>query len=116
MPQSVFLPLVLPLPTEETNPKVAVFRPSAAVHTVVTLTNASQVVLVENLDRRRVILHNDSGAAIFVRFGATCTTSAFSFRITPNDSYFGPMGDYTGPISAVRASGTSPLQVSEVVS
>lgn len=103
------------IPTEEQNPQVAVFRPTATVHAVVTLTTVSHVVLPTNLARRRLVLHNDSGAAIFVMLGPTCTTSAFSFRLGANDTYHGPMGDYTGPISAVRTSGTGPLQVTEIL-
>lgn len=104
-------PVVSPLPVTETNPVVVipVFRPAGAVHTVVPLTNVSQIILPTNLDRRRIILHNDSAQAIFVMFGSVCSTSSFSFRLTSQEFYDGPIGDYTGPIAAVRTSGTGDL-------
>jgi 3-polyprenyl-4-hydroxybenzoate decarboxylase len=36
-------------------------------------------------------------------------------RLSAQETYEGPLGDYTGPVSAVRASGTSPLLVTEIV-
>lgn len=109
--------LTSPVPTVETNPQIVipVFRPASATCVVAPLTTASVVVLPLNLNRRRIILHNDSGAVIYVKYGPVCSTSLFTFRIAANDKYDGPMGDYTGPVSAIRASGTGNLLVTEIV-
>ena len=109
--------LTSPVPTQETNPIIVtpIFRPAVAVRTTVTLSNVSALALPANLDRRRLILANDSGTAIYVAFSATCSLAAFSFRLAANETYQGPMGDYTGPVSAIRASGTSALQVTEII-
>jgi len=51
---------------------------------------------------------------VYVTFGPTASTALFSIRLTANTFYDGAMGDYTGPISAIRASGTSQLMVTEI--
>ena len=103
--------------TTETNPVIVtpIFRPASATHAAVTVMPTSSLILAENLDRRRIVLHNDSGSVVFIMFGPVCSTTAFSFRMTANETHLGIMGDYTGPISAIRASGTSTLQVTEIV-
>jgi hypothetical protein len=105
-----------PVAVTETNPQLVtpVFRPANAALTAVIVTAASSVVVPENLLRRRLILVNDSGSVVYVAFGPVASTSLYSVRLQANDRYEGVLGDYTGVVSAVRASGTSTLLVTEI--
>jgi hypothetical protein len=90
-------------------------RPSNSSHWVATVTATSQIVAPANTERRQIILTNDSGSAVFLKFGIGATVDAFTKRLAPNESYETPLNGYAGAISAVRASGMSALQITEVV-
>jgi hypothetical protein len=89
-------------------------RPTTATVQIITLTATSQVVAPFDVNRRQLILFNDSGAAIFIKFGVGATTSNFTVRLAPNSSYEIPLNGYCGDVSGVRTSGTGPLLVTTV--
>jgi len=111
-----YAPVLSPLPVTETNPVIVtpVFRPANSTHTGPTITAVSQVILPINLNRRRLIIYNDAASQVFIMFGPVCSPTSFSVRLATNTMYDGPLGDYTGAVSAVRSSGTSVLQVTEI--
>ncbi len=88
--------------------------PNTATTAIVTVTNVSQVVAPADPLRRQLILMNDSGSVVFVKFGLGATTSNFTVRIAPNTHYEIAINGYGGVVSAVRASGTGPLIVTSI--
>lgn len=88
-------------------------RPTGVTVTPVTISTTSQVVAAENPLRRHLVLMNDSGSVVYVKFGLGATTSNFTARIPANTYYEIPVNAFSGDVSAVRASGTSSLIVTE---
>jgi len=105
-----------PLATVEVLPEtvVPVYGPSTAVLTAHALTTNSQIVAAPNLNRRRLILHNDSNGEVYVAFTPSASPALYSFTIAAHATFIGVLGDYTGIVSAVRANGTGTLMVTEV--
>ena len=106
------------VPTVETNPvtQASVLLPTTAAHTVITVTASPTLVLPANPSRIWWIVHNDSGSVVYLKFGPGCSSDSFTHRLTAQSGYEPPLACYTGEITAARASGTSNLQVTEIVS
>jgi len=80
----------------------------------VTVGTASTPLLVANHTRRQFIIYNDSGKAVSVAYATIASLTSFTRVITPNSSHQSELNDYTGPISAVVASGTAVVRVTEI--
>lgn len=89
-------------------------RPASATLTNVTVTTTSTILKASNPARRRLIIHNDSNGRLLVAFASVATATAFTVEIGGNNTYEGPLNDYTGDVSAIRASGSSTVRVTEV--
>ena len=89
-------------------------RPSAATLATITVTNASVLLAAANAARRQLVVFNDGGNIVYVAFAATATTTAFTVRIPANGTYETVRDGYTGDVSAIRASGSGPVRVTEV--
>lgn len=87
--------------------------------TTVSATATASVVLPANNGRRAVYsIYNAGATSVFVREGATVTPTLYEFIIPPGFLWkedFGNTPRYLGAVSAVTASGTTSLQVSEAV-
>jgi len=94
---------------------VVAVRPVNALHSVPVVNNITpSVIAAENVSRRQLIVHNPTGGITYLKFGLGCTTTAFTLRLTANETYSGPLNGYAGVVTAIRASGTGTLQVTEV--
>lgn len=89
-------------------------RPASATLTNVTVTNTSVLIAAANPARRQLMVWNDGGNVVYVAFAATATTTAFTVRISPNQLWESTLNGYTGDVSAIRASGSGPVRVTEV--
>jgi len=89
-------------------------RPATAGLATVVVSTTSIVLAASNAARRRIVIHNDSTGVVFIAFAATATVSAFTYELGGNATYDGPLNDYTGVISAIRASGSSNVRVTEI--
>lgn len=89
-------------------------RPSAAALTSVTVAAVSILLAAANPARRQLVLFNDGGNIVYVAFAATATTTAFTVRVPANGSYETVRDGYTGDVSAIRASGTGAVRVTEI--
>jgi hypothetical protein len=89
-------------------------RPANAVITGPTVTNVSSVIAAANAARRQLILFNDGGNIAYVAFAGTASLTAFTLRIPANGSYETPLDSYTGDVSAIRASGSGVIRVTEI--
>lgn len=78
--------------------------------------NASNVTLLaSNTSRKGAVIFNDSSAILYVKFGATATTSSFTYRVNPYQTLEikGEML-YTGRIDGIWASATGNARVTEL--
>lgn len=86
---------------------------SAAVTSVAGSTS-SVSLLAANSSRKGFIIYNDSTAILYVKLGATASTSSFTYRLTPNgiitESAFG----YTGAIDGIWVSATGNARITEL--
>jgi len=88
--------------------------PTLAVQTIVLLSNIPAIVVSANLTRRQLILANDAGT-VYVLFGAgTVSANKYTLRLTANEVYVGALNGYNGVVTAVRASGSSSLMVTDI--
>lgn len=87
---------------------------STADVTSVNVTTSSTQLLAANVNRKAVIIFNDSGANIYVKYGTGATTTSFTWRVANNGVLEIYNNIYNGVIHAVRASGTGDVRVTEV--
>ncbi len=86
------------------------------VTTTANATATASVVLAANNSRGVYSIYNAGATSVFVREGAVVTPALYDFIIPPGFYWkedFGASPRYLGVISAVTASGTTSLQVSE---
>lgn len=86
---------------------------SSAV-TSVSVPTASTTLLAANSSRKNATFYNDSGGVIFLKLGSTASSTSFTVRLTSNDYYELPFPVYTGIITAIAASGTRDIRITEL--
>ena len=86
---------------------------SASSATVTNLSIGTSVttVLAANASRIRAIIHNESGT-LYVKYGTGASSTSYTFRLTAQAVL--ESTQYTGIITAIKASGTSPVLVTEL--
>jgi hypothetical protein len=82
-----------------------------ATVTQVSVGTSPVTVSVSNAAKVRVIIYNETGT-LFVKLGTGASASSYSYRLTANS--LTEIDTYTGAISAVKASGTTNVLVTEV--
>jgi len=75
----------------------------------------SVTVLALNANRKGATIYNDSTAILYLKLGATASTTSFTVKMQP-DSYFEVPGQYTGVIDGIWASATGSARVTELSS
>ncbi len=70
----------------------------------VALSATSVTILASSASRKGFIVVNDSNRILYLAFGATATTSAYTVKLQPNTMYESPTAVYTGVISGIWAS------------
>lgn len=79
--------------------------------------NTNQTLLSANSKRKSFHLWNDSTVVAYVKFGATATTSSYTFQMSPG-GYYEMQGEgvYGGQIDCIWASDASgAMRITEVV-
>jgi hypothetical protein len=89
-------------------------RPANATLTQPAITSVSSVIAAANPARRQLIVVNTSGRTVFVAFAATATVAAYTVSIANNAQWESAPNGYTGAVSAIVASGTGTIRVTEV--
>lgn len=85
---------------------------SSVTSVAASLTNVT--ILSANTSRLGATITNDSGVAdMFLKLGATASTTSFTVKLTPNAYYEVPFG-YTGIINAVWSVATGNARVTEL--
>lgn len=94
-----------PLPVREYSDTTAVTSVSASA-TSVTLKAA-------NTARKGLIIFNDSQAILFVKLGATASSTSYTYALFNADSVEIPFG-YTGIVDGIWTSATGAARVTEI--
>lgn len=78
-----------------------------------TVTNASSTILASNSGRKYAYIFNQSGAVIYIKFGATAVANE-GIRL-PNNEMIEITGEklWTGAINAIRGAGSGAVEVFE---
>lgn len=76
--------------------------------------SASNVTLLAaNSSRRGATIFNDSTATLYLKLGATASTTSYTVQLTQNDYYEVPFG-YTGIIDGIWGSATGNARITEL--
>lgn len=86
---------------------------STSTATVTSVSVGTSVVTLSasNAGKTKVILYNETGT-LFVKYGSAASSSSYTTRLTANTSY--EVDGYHGIITAIKASGTTPVLVTEL--
>lgn len=85
---------------------------SAAVTSV--SGSASSVTLLAATTRKGFIIFNDSSAILYIKLGATASTSSFTYRLTPYGVVTETSLPYGGVIDGIWASATGAARITEL--
>jgi len=78
--------------------------------------SASNVTLLNQKNNRRgFMVVNDSGATLYMKFGATASLTSYSVPIAPGGFYESPGNHlYTGQIDGIWSSATGAARITEL--
>ena len=78
-------------------------------------SSASSVTLIaSNASRKRFMIFNDSTENLYVKFGATASTSSFTVKILPDGYYEAPSPCYTGVVDGIWSSANGSARTTEL--
>ena len=87
---------------------------STATLSSVSASASNQTLLAANANRKRVIIHNDSTATMYIKFGAAASATSFTYCLYGGDTYESPaLPIYTGIIDGIWASATGAARITE---
>lgn len=89
-------------------------RPANSVTTTVAVSTTSALAAAANPDRRKLIIYNKSGRTVGIAFEATAVFASAAFDIANNGVWESDLNGYTGDVSAIVASGSGNIRVTEV--
>ena len=96
-------------------PSVVAATYSTSSVTSVVSAAVSTSILASNANRRMAILFNDCDKAVYVKLGATASTTSFSYKLSPAQTLELPIPLYTGAIDAIwDATPTGSMRVTEI--
>lgn len=93
------------------------FYAADCLHKVITVTNVSTVISAKNPQRKMFFISHDNSGKVYFSFNTTCTINSASFYLNANENWqwSHPRLFYTGAISAIRVTGSSPIVFTEFV-
>lgn len=86
---------------------------SAVTSVASSATNVT--ILALNAQRRGATIYNDSSAILYLKLGATASTSSFTVKMQA-ESYYEVPAQYTGIIDGLWASATGSARITEITS
>ena len=96
------------------NELLGAFISESADVTSVADLDTVQTLLAANTDRKGFSIHNDSTAILYVKLGATATSTDFSFRVVPQGYYESSSLIYLGIITGIwSADSTGAARITE---
>lgn len=84
---------------------------STATVTNISVGGSSVTLSASNAAKTKVIVHNETGT-LFVKLGSAASSTSYSYRLTANTLL--EITDYTGIVTAIKATGNTPVLVTEV--
>ena len=84
---------------------------ATAAVTNVSVGPSSVTLSASNAGKTKVLLYNETGT-LFVKLGSAASSSSYSLRLTANA--YAEVDGYTGIITAIKASGTTAVLVTEI--
>ncbi len=92
----------------DSNPvKTTTAKISTATVTSVDDTASSTTLLSSNNSRKGFIIYNDSTVILYIKLGATASTTSFTYKLNPSGTLNEPSFPYTGVIDGIWASNAS---------
>jgi hypothetical protein len=91
--------------------------PASATATLANVAGSasSVTVLAANTERKGVVIHNDSTAILYLKFGTTASATSFSYKLNGGETFESAMPVvYTGIITGIWASATGAARVTEL--
>lgn len=88
-------------------------RSGTSAQTTVAGSATSVSLLASNTSRLGATIANDSTAALYVKLGATASTTSYTIKLLQDDYYEIPYG-YTGEIDGIWASATGNARITEL--
>lgn len=84
--------------------------------TSVTVTNVVSTILAANPNRKGYTIWCNENKEVFIRHGAGASTTVFKYALTSKGDYYEMPADltYKGDITAIVASGTADIKVTEL--
>jgi hypothetical protein len=90
-------------------------HPATAAHTTVASSASSVTILAANAARKGARIVNNSSKILYLTFGATTTTAAFTSKLAAGQELEIPTDGYTGIVSGLWSSVNGDAQVTELV-
>lgn len=88
-------------------------KAATAAVTSPSTSTTSATLLAANVARKGATIYNDSAAVLYVKFGATASSTSFTVPLAAN-AYYEVPGGYTGIIDGILVSGTGAGRVTEL--
>lgn len=95
------------------NELLGAFQSDDATVSSVNGSASSVTLLSANSSRKGFKIFNDSTAILYIKYGATASTSSFTVRLTPYGIHEGSV--YTGIIDGIWASATGAARITELI-
>ena len=88
----------------------------AAVATLTNVASSATTVslLAANTNRRGVIIFNDSNQSLYVKYGATASTTSFTYLMTPKSTWEMILPIFQGAIDGIWASANGSARITEL--
>lgn len=103
----------IPYVALDTNVPIA--SPATAASLANVASSATNVTLkAANASRRGLAIFNDSEAVLYVKFGATASSSSFTVKIAAGGYYEMPQPIYVGIVDGIWASANGNARVTEL--
>lgn len=87
---------------------------SSATIAQVSVTTSNITVLAANANRKKAIVMMPTVGTLYLAFGATASATIFTYKVTSNNTVI-EVSNYTGAISGITASGTTLVNVTEII-
>jgi hypothetical protein len=86
---------------------------AALSNVAASITNVT--LLAANANRRRTVIVNDSTSNLRIKFGATASSTSFTYLLYPQDTYESvPFREYLGIIDGIWESAVGSARVTEM--
>ncbi len=87
---------------------------AATITTTASITTVSVKVLNENLNRKGLIIYNNSSNSVYIAFDVAVNSGNHMTAIIPTFAqWIAPVPCYTGAIAAIRNAGSGALMITE---